>query len=70
MRCVVEGHSPYKVGGDSESDSEEEDEEGNEWEAKPGVVYQLVTGRLKLLDGGMGQYETIAEKATGKMVCK
>jgi hypothetical protein len=69
MRCVIEGQSLYKVRGDLESDSEEEDKEENEWETQPGVVYQLMKGRLKLLDGGMRQYETIAEKAMGAL-CK
>jgi hypothetical protein len=54
-----------------EGDSDEEkdgDEEKNGWQAKAGVVYRLVKGQLKVLDGGMGQYEAIAEKATRKLL--
>jgi hypothetical protein len=67
MRCVVEGQSPHEMRGES-GEEEEEAEEEKEWQAKPGVVYRLVKGQLKVLDGGMGQYEAIAEKATGKLL--
>jgi hypothetical protein len=65
MRCVVEGQSPYEDSGDDEDEDEDEDEE-NKWQAKPGVVYRLVKGQLKVLGRGMGQYEAIAEKSNLK----
>ncbi|KAF5380990.1 hypothetical protein D9615_004076 [Tricholomella constricta] len=66
MRCVVEGESPNESTGE-ESDEEKEEEDKREWEAKPGLVYRVVNGQLKLLNGGMRKYEAIAEKASGKL---
>jgi ATP-binding cassette subfamily F protein 3 len=66
MRCVVEGQSPHDMEG--ESDEERDADEENGWQAKAGVVYRLVKGQLKALDGGMGQYEAIAERATRKLL--
>ena len=69
MRCVVEGHSSNEMRGDDESDHEEsEDEETEEWQPKAGVVYRLIKGQLKVLEGGMSQYESIAEKAARKLL--
>ena len=64
MRCVVEGDSPYDIG-----DSEDEAmERKGEWQPKPGIVYRLVKGQLKLMEDGMRGYEAIASKASGKPV--
>ncbi|KAF2097742.1 ABC transporter ATP-binding protein uup-1 [Rhizodiscina lignyota] len=69
MRCVVEGESPYKeadrVGLEEEDDgdSDESDEDGT---GKRGVVYRMFKGSLKLLEGGMTQYEEIASRASSK----
>lgn len=64
MRCVVEGQSSHE-----KSESDEDDEpDGKKWQAKPGVVYRLAKGQLKVLEGGMGQYEAIAERATSKLM--
>jgi hypothetical protein len=71
MRCVVEGDSPNEAAGDSEEEEEEKEEEEEtkgEWRAKPGVVYRLVKGQLKVLDGGMRKYEAIATRASVKLV--
>lgn len=65
MRCVVEGESPDE-GNDSDEEDEEEEAEDT-WHAKPGVVYRLIKGQLKLLAGGMRKYEAIAERASGKL---
>ncbi|KAG5635865.1 hypothetical protein H0H81_009848 [Sphagnurus paluster] len=67
MRCVVEGESPHESTGDSDEESEDEDADRGGWQAKPGVVYRLLKGQLKLLNGGMRKYEAIAEKANGKL---
>lgn len=67
MRCVVEGDSPNEAMGDSDEDEEEEEESRGEWQAKPGVVYRLVKGQLKVLDGGMRKYEAIATRASAKL---
>lgn len=66
MRCVVEGDSPNEAMGDSDEDEEEEEARG-EWQAKPGLVYRLVKGRLQVLDGGMRKYEAIATRASAKL---
>ncbi|KAG6867032.1 hypothetical protein C0991_003950 [Blastosporella zonata] len=65
MRCVVEGESPNES--PDGSNEEEEEEEDREWQAKPGIVYRLIKGQLKALDGGMRKYEAIALKASNKL---
>ncbi|KAG5724019.1 hypothetical protein E4T56_gene11240 [Termitomyces sp. T112] len=65
MRCVVEGESPYEA--TEESDEEDEEEARGQWQANPGIVYRLIKGRLKALDGGMRKYESIALKASNKV---
>ena len=65
MRCVVEGDSPNQIGEDSD---EEETERKGGWKPKPGVVYRLVKAQLKLLEGGMRDYEAIASKASAKLL--
>lgn len=65
MRCVVEGDSPNELIGDS--DEEGEEGETGDWQANPGVVYRLVKGQLKILEGGMRKYEAIAERASQKL---
>jgi ATP-binding cassette subfamily F protein 3 len=62
MRCVVEGDSPTE---DSD-DSDEEQERKGGFKPKPGVVYRLVKGEIKLLDGGMRKYEALASKKIPK----
>ncbi|KAI9653687.1 MAG: hypothetical protein M1831_005715 [Alyxoria varia] len=69
MRTVVEGESPYAAGAagdDGEEDGESSDEEDDEAIAKPGIVYRIVKGRLKLLKRGMTEYEEIVEKQLPK----
>lgn len=70
MRCVIEGQSPYKLvpranAEDKPEDDESEDEE--ETGARVGVVYRLVKGQLKKLDGGMEQYEEIADRVAARL---
>lgn len=65
MRCLVEGESPYEEAGESYGE-EEEKEARRQWQSKPGVVYHLVNGELKALDGGMRNYESIAAKTSKK----
>ena len=61
MRCVVEGDSANDIG-----DNDEEDgmERKGGWQPEPGVVYRLVRGQLKLMEGGMRDYEAIASKTS------
>lgn len=72
-RCVVEGQSPAKLrkrpGIDDDDDAEEEsssdsDEDGPQ---KKGVVYRMFKGQLRLLEGGMDQYEAICERAAARL---
>ncbi|KAF2859592.1 ABC transporter ATP-binding protein uup-1 [Piedraia hortae CBS 480.64] len=68
MRCVVEGESTKNLARreldeeDEESSDDEEEEEG-----KRGTVYHLTKGLLKVLPGGVKQYEERAEKASMKL---
>ncbi|KAG6851261.1 hypothetical protein H0H93_011697 [Arthromyces matolae] len=67
-RCVVEGESPHESMGElSDDDDDDYDEAHRQWQAKPGVVYRMLKGQLKSLDGGMRKYETIALKASNKV---
>jgi ATP-binding cassette, subfamily F, member 3 len=77
MRTVVEGNSISKGGSrraaiqgiqeESEEEAEsDEDEEGT----KKGTVYRMFKGTLRLLEGGMEQYEEIAERAAKKLTLK
>lgn len=70
MRCVVEGESPKSIArsyrpdeDDDVSDSEESDGDA---EGKR-TVYRLSKGRLSKLEGGMLQYEEIAERSSKKL---
>ena len=69
MRCVVEGESPKSIArsnrldDDEDMDSSEEDDESS----TPGVVYRMLKGKLKKLEGGMLKYEELAAKASTKM---
>lgn len=63
MRSMVEGE-PL----DRDHDEDEDYVEGTEYSSKPGVVYRLFKGQLKLLQGGMQQYEGIAERASRKLL--
>ncbi|KAG6814535.1 hypothetical protein H0H92_000062 [Tricholoma furcatifolium] len=67
MRCVVEGESPNESAEWSEEEEDEEEEGGKGWQAKPGIVYRLIKGQLKPLEGGMRKYEAIALKASKKV---
>jgi energy-coupling factor transporter ATP-binding protein EcfA2 len=68
MRCVVEGESPDDNGDDSDdSDGAKESVKEGVWQPKPGVVYRLVKGEMRLLDGGMRKYESIVSRKIHKM---
>jgi hypothetical protein len=74
-RCVVEGQSPAKLrkqpGMDDDAEEEEdpsdEDEDGP---TKKGVVYRMFKGGLRLLEGGMDQYEGICERTAARLAAK
>jgi ATPase subunit of ABC transporter with duplicated ATPase domains len=77
MRCVVEGESPRKGGsrragiqGLEEDGSEDEEDEEDEEGGKKGTVFRVFKGSLRLLEGGMGQYEEIAERAAARLSAK
>jgi hypothetical protein len=68
----VEGQNPAKLRKrpGQDDDEPEEDESGSEDDEGPqkkGVVYRLFKGQLKLLEGGMDQYEAICERASAKL---
>ncbi len=71
MRCVVEGESAksiarsYRPGDEDEEDEESSDED--EASSRRRVVYRMVKGKLKPLEGGMLQYEELAAKSSMKM---
>lgn len=70
MRCVVEGESPKSIARSNGQDDEEDDTESSEEDdesGSPGVVYRMIKGKLKKLDGGMLKYEELAAKASTKM---
>lgn len=69
MRCMVEGESPKSIAmSNRPDDDDDEDDESEEDEAAtPGVVYRMLKGKLKKLDGGMLKYEELATKASTKM---
>lgn len=70
MRCVVEGENPHKRpwDPDAEDDEEEESEDSEEGlDKRKGVVYRLAKGQLKVLEGGMRQYEEIASRASSRL---
>ena len=69
MRTVIEGEPPYAAGAagdDGEGAGESSDEDEDEANAKPGVVYRIVKGRMKVLKRGMTEYEEIVEKQLPK----
>lgn len=75
MRCVVEGESPRRGGsrlaGKHGMEEDEEDEgDSDEEDGKKGTVYRMFKGQLRLLEGGMEQYEGIAERAAEKLTKK
>ena len=62
MRCVVEREKVT-----SPSDDQDEEGSGEEDEAQtPGTVYRMFKAGLQKLEGGMGQYESLVEKALAK----
>jgi ATP-binding cassette, subfamily F, member 3 len=72
MRCVVEGESPKTIAKSFRPEEDEEDEDNDSSEDEDGntrvrVVYRMIKGRLKKLEGGMLQYEELAAKASTKM---
>ncbi|KZP10488.1 ABC transporter ATP-binding protein uup-1 [Athelia psychrophila] len=67
MRCIVEGDtSDLDLDSDDDEEDADADENTREWRAKPGVVHRLFRGELKVLEGGMREYETIASKSSSK----
>ena len=75
-RCVVEGQSPAKLrkqpgiddGGEDEPEDEGEDYDSDEdAPRRKGVVYRMFRGGLRLLEGGMDQYEAICERTAAKL---
>lgn len=69
MRCVVEAENPYRASDRvQEGDVELEDsgDSDDEDQRAPGRVYRTFRGGLKLLEGGMKQYEEIATRASSK----
>ena len=66
MRCLVEGENPHKRPWDT-NEEESDDSDGEEMSKQPGVVYHLSKGRLKILAGGMRQYEEMAARASLKL---
>jgi len=73
MRCVVEGENPYMItnqrGVDALDMSSGTDHE-EDAEAPRGTVYRLFKGQLKMLEGGMTQYEEIAARASSKLTSR
>ncbi|KIW04402.1 uncharacterized protein PV09_04680 [Verruconis gallopava] len=83
-RCVVEGQNPARLrtrpgvtgaeddgAGAADTDSDEEDGAGNhDGPFKKGIVYRMVKGQLKVLEGGMSQYEEICERAAARLTAK
>lgn len=70
MRCVVEGENPHKRPWDPDTEEDEEDSDDSEDEGvgkRKGVVYRLAKGQLKVLEGGMRQYEEIASRASSRL---
>jgi ATP-binding cassette subfamily F protein 3 len=72
MRAVVEGESAYSrtnipQDNEPEDDSDDDEEEDNK---KPGIVYRMFKGQLRLLKDGMNQYEDIATRAAAKLTGK
>lgn len=70
MRCVVEGESPKSIAKSyrpGEEEDEEDSSEDDDGDTRVRVVYRMIKGRLKKLDGGMLQYEELAAKASTKM---
>lgn len=67
MRCVVEGESPTATaveGNDGDLDADDLDSSDEDAdERSPGVVYRMRKGQLVKLEGGMLEYEGIAERA-------
>ncbi|KAK3062544.1 hypothetical protein LTS18_003854, partial [Coniosporium uncinatum] len=73
MRCVVQGENPYMLanrpGVDAEDMSDETDDEEDAGSCK-GRVYRVSKGQLKVLEGGMTQYEEIAVRASSKLTSR
>ena len=72
MRSVVEGENPYTLANlpgaeDHEDELDNEQDSDEENGRKPGVVYRMIKGQLKVLERGMGQYEEIATRAAAKL---
>ena len=67
MRCVVEGDmSELDQDSEDDGDDDDDDEDSRVWRAKPGVVHRLFRAELKVLEGGMREYEAIAAKSSSK----
>ena len=67
----MEGESPYKLApGAHAEEPEEESSDEEETGAAAGTVYRLTRGQLKLLEGGMDEYEGIAARAAMRLAQK
>ncbi|EKG09623.1 ABC transporter-like protein [Macrophomina phaseolina MS6] len=69
MRCVVQGESPKRILETVDEDERETSDDSDEelGFGIQGVVYRLSKGKLTKLEGGMQQYEELAEKASAKL---
>lgn len=67
---MVEGQSPSKlrkhpgIDDAEEESSSDSDEDGPQ---KKGAVYRMFKGQLRLLEGGMDQYEAICERSAARL---
>ena len=72
-RCVVEGQSPAKlrkrpgIDEDDDLDEESSSDSDDDRPQKKGAVYRMFKGQLRLLDGGMDQYEEICERTAARL---
>lgn len=62
MRCVVEREKVLMPAAEDEDESDESEEE----DTRPGTVYRMFKAGLQKLEGGMNQYEALVEKALAK----
>lgn len=71
MRSVAEGENPYSLanlpGAEDIGDKGESEDSDDEARSKPGAIYGMFKGQLRLLEGGMRQYEEIATRAAAKL---
>jgi ATP-binding cassette subfamily F protein 3 len=74
MRCVVEAENPAKISSraalENMGDDEDSEDEEDETDPKKGIIYRMFKGGLKVLDGGMEQYEDICTRTAAKLTQK